>query len=95
MTGTQEIQDDILDLESKLHSKRLDLAMAQGERAQAEQHRHAMYAAIQKHREFRINVGTSDGGCYFTAKGHSDQVQGRAAYQNGKERDCQMFGKKY
>lgn len=76
MTGNQEIHDEILDLESKLHGKRLELAMAQGDRVMAEQHRRDMYLAIQKHREFRINVGTSDGGCYFTAAGHADQVQG-------------------
>lgn len=80
MTGTQELQDDILDLESKLHGKRLELAMAQGDRVMAEQHRHAMYAAIQKHREFRINLRTEGDGCYFTAAGSvdADRVQGRA-----------------
>lgn len=81
MTGIQELHDDILDLESKLHGKRLELAMAQGDRVMAEQHRRDMYLAIQKHREFRINVGTEGDGCYFTAAGavDADRVQRGAA----------------
>ena len=80
MTGLQEIQDDILGLEAALAGKRLELAMAKGERIEAKTHLADMEKAVRERRGFRIQCGMSDGGCYFNAMGHADQVQGRVAH---------------
>lgn len=79
MTGLQELHDEILGLEAQLHGKRLELAMAKGEREEAQGHLRAMNHAIQERRAFRINCGTDGGGCYFTAAGHAGQVRGGVA----------------
>lgn len=74
MTATQELQDSILGLEAALHGKRIELAMAIGNRQEAQQHMEAMHKTIRAQRDFRMAVGTEQGGCYFTAAGHRDQV---------------------
>ena len=79
MTGLQELQDAILGLEAQLAGKHMELAYALGERDVAHKHRQAMEQAIKAQRDFRIHCGISDGGCFFNAAGHADQVRGRAA----------------
>jgi hypothetical protein len=74
MTGMQELHDEIMGLEAQLAGKRLELAMAQGERDTARQHLHAMHAAIQALRAFRIGVADSAGRCYFDAAGSVDAM---------------------
>lgn len=74
MTGLQELQDDILGLEAKLHGKRLEMAMAQGNRSEAQHHQKAMYAATTARRDFRLMVAEQGGGCYFTAAGEADRL---------------------
>ena len=74
MTGLQEIQDDILGLQAQLAGKHMELAMALGHRTEANQYRMEMEQAVKIRRSYRIAVGTSDGGCFFTAAGHADQV---------------------
>lgn len=81
MTSIQELQDQILDLESQIAGKRMELAMAQGERDTARQHQQAMYQAIQRRREFRIGLAEQASGCFFDAAGGVD-----AAVMNGGER---------
>lgn len=79
MTGLQELEDEIMGVEAELHGKRMEFAMAKGERAEAETHMRAMNDVIKRRRAFRINCGTAAGGCFFDAAGHADQVtQGRA-----------------
>lgn len=78
MTGIQELQDEILGIEAFLHGKRLELALAQGEKETARQHMHAMYSATQKQRDFRIACEEQGGGCFFLAAGAADQVKERA-----------------
>lgn len=74
MTGIHEIHDDILGLEAQLAGKRMELAMAQGERETARQHLHAMTQAIQQRRAFRVAVSEQDGGCFFDASGQADRI---------------------
>lgn len=74
MTGIQEIQDEILGLEALIAGRRMELAMAQGERDTAPQHKNAMYAAIHKRREFRINTADEHGQCFFDAQGAADRL---------------------
>lgn len=78
MTGLQEIQDDILGLEAQLAGKRMELAMAQGERDTARQHLFAMNTAIQARRAFRIGLSEDAGHCFFDAAGAADKpvIQG-------------------
>ena len=69
MTGTQELQDDILSLEAQIAGKRLELAMAQGEKDTARQHLHAMHQAINARRSFQIQCADAAGECFFDAAG--------------------------
>lgn len=69
MTGLQELQDDILGLEAQLCGKRVELAMAQGERDTARQHLRAMERAVQARRAHRLNIGSDAGECFFDAAG--------------------------
>ena len=74
MTGIQELHDEILGLEAQLAGKRLELAMAQGERDTARQHMLVMNAAAIARREFRIQCAEDSGGCFFDAAGAVDSV---------------------
>lgn len=69
MTAIQELHDEILGLEAQLAGKRLELAMAQGERDTARQHMHAMNAAVIARRAFRIQCADDAGECFFDAAG--------------------------
>ena len=75
MNHTQTIVDDIHRLESELAGKRMELAMSQGRREVAKEHMQAMHKAINARREFRLSIGVADGGCYFNARGHADQIR--------------------
>ena len=72
MTGIQELQDEIMGLEAQLCGKRLELAMAQGEKDTARQHLHEMHRVIQSRRDFRIQCAEDAGGCFFDAAGAVD-----------------------
>lgn len=74
MTGLQELQDEILGLEAQLHGKRLEMAMAQGNRSEAQQHQNAMYVATKARRDFRIMVAEQGGENYFSAAGEADRL---------------------
>ena len=74
MTGIQELHDEILGLVAQLEGKRLELAMAHGERDTARQHMHAMNAAVIDRRNFRIQCAEDAGGCFFDAAGAVDSV---------------------
>jgi hypothetical protein len=78
MTGIQELQDEILGLRAQLAGKHMELAMALGNRAEADQYRLSMEQTVKVRRSYRIAVGEQGGGCYFLAAGAVDQVQGRA-----------------
>ena len=78
MTGIQELHDEILGLEAQIAGKRLELAMAQGERDTARQHLHTMHQAIKARRDFRIQCAEDAGGCFFDAAGAVD-AQGVSA----------------
>jgi len=69
VTGLQELQDDILGLEAQLCGKRVELAMAQGERDTARQHLRAMERAVQARRAFRLNIDA--GQCFFDVAGEA------------------------
>lgn len=80
MTKCDQLNDEILRMEAALHGKRLELAMWQGRRVDAQAHRLAMEGAINAWRALRLRVGMQDDGCFFNAAGHADQVtQGRVA----------------
>ncbi len=80
MTKCDQLNDEILGMEAALHGKRLELAMWQGRRVEAQTHRLAMEGAINARRALRLRMGVQDGGCFFNAAGHADQVmQGRVA----------------
>lgn len=74
MTGLQELHDEILGLEAQLAGKRMELAMGQGERDTACQHRRAMEAAIRAHRAFRMACSEAAGHCFFDASGVADRL---------------------
>ena len=74
MTGIQELHDEILGLEAQIAGKRLELAMAMGEKDTVRQHMHAMNAASIARREFRIQCAEDAGGCFFDAAGAVDAV---------------------
>ncbi|MFZ2306813.1 MAG: hypothetical protein WAW73_20255 [Rhodoferax sp.] len=81
MTKCDQLNDEILGIEAALHGKRLELAMWQGQRVDAQSHRLAMEAAVNARRELRLRVGMQDGGCFFNAAGHADQVaKGRVVH---------------
>lgn len=79
MTGIQELQDEVLGLEAQLHGKRLELAMAMGERTLAQGHLQNMQRVILQRRDFRIACGTDNDGCFFVAAGDADKAVGRVA----------------
>lgn len=72
MTGLQELEDEIMGIEAELHGKRMEFAMAKGERVEAETHMRAMNHVIKERRAFRINCGTARGGCFFDQAGERD-----------------------
>ena len=74
MTGIHEIHDDILGLEAQRAGKRMELAMAQGERETARQHLHAMTHAIQSRMAFRVATADAQGQCFFNAQGSADRL---------------------
>ena len=74
MTPTRVLQDEILELEAKLHGKRLELAMAQGDRAAAQAHLVAMKASVKARGELRVAIEVSAGGCYFDSRGAADAM---------------------
>lgn len=79
MTKCDQLTDEILGMEAALHGKRLELAMRQGRRVDAQTHRLAMEAAIKARRELRMRVGLEGGGCYFDSAGWADQIRRVAA----------------
>ena len=74
MTGLQELKDEELGLVAQLAGKRMELAMAQGEKAVAHHYKNKMHEAIQAHRAFRIAVSEASGSCYFLAAAEADLV---------------------
>lgn len=78
MTGIQELQDDILGLEAQLAGRRMELAMAQGERETARHHLHDMTQAIQSRMAFRVATADAQGQCFFNAQGSADRLAMRA-----------------
>ena len=74
MTPAQNLELEILDLESKLHGKRLELAMAMGDRATAQKHMTAMYAAIEARGDFIRMTADANNECFFDAAGQADRI---------------------
>ena len=74
MTSLQELQDEILGLEAQLHGKRLEMAMAQGNRSEAQQHQNAIHVATKARRDFRLMVAEQGGENYFSAAGEADRL---------------------
>lgn len=79
MTKCDQLNDEILGMEAALHGKRLELAMWQGRRADAQKHRGDMESAINARRALRLRLGVQDGGCFFHDAGARDAqvMQGR------------------
>ena len=73
MTPTEQIQDEILRLKAELAGKRIELAMARGNRPLARKHLRIMESLIKTRRANRIEQGTRNGGCYFVAAGQVDR----------------------
>ena len=74
MTGIQEIQDSIFELEAELAGKHIELALAKGEKAVAHHYKHKMHEAIHARRAFRIAVGQDSDECFFDIAGQADRV---------------------
>lgn len=47
MTSLQALQDDIMSLKAQIAGKRMELAMARGDRRKAQHHQRLMYDAIK------------------------------------------------
>ena len=69
MSRIEELEDAVLELEAKLHGKRLELNMAKGLRTDAQIDLIKMNACLAKRYELRNK------GCYFTAAGEVDRVR--------------------
>jgi len=74
MTGNQELHDDILGLEAQLAGKRMELALAQGDKVGGRLYMNRMNELVRERRAFRINVSESHGECFFDAVGQADRV---------------------
>jgi hypothetical protein len=80
MKPEYQIIDQILALKAQLAGKRLELAMARGNRSAARDHLRAMNRATVARRQLRIASETAQGACYFAAAGEADRVLEVAAH---------------
>lgn len=75
MTAEQTLIDEILNLKAQLAGKRLELAMARGQRKSARDHMRAMHRAKVARRQLRIQAETAQGQCYFLAAAEAELAE--------------------
>lgn len=75
MTPNACLVDEIRDLEARAAGKRMELCMALGDRAGAEQNRREMYALVEARRAAAHVELEDPAGCFFAASGHVDSLQ--------------------
>jgi len=75
MTDLQELHDDILGLEAQLLGKRMELAMAQGDKVGGRMFMHKMNEVIRERREFRISTSEQAEECFFVASADADRME--------------------